>query len=145
MIKTNMIGVMLMAPSIIDKKSPRRGKRAEHQSTDSRRQTRRKHASRTPEQLRLSSRYFLKRSKIDISRNVKFLSERIPLSDSLFIFRGLRAVLRNKIAIFRGSRGRGRLRPVGLLSNIAPARKLTAQVLSLRAGASMDRAEIHGR
>ena len=66
-------------------------------------------------------------------------------SDAYFIFRELRAVLRNKIATFRGSRGRGRLRLVGLLSNIAPARRLTAQVLSLRAQASTDRAEIHGR
>ena len=66
--KTKMIGVMLMASSIIDKKSPRRGRRAEHQSTDSRRQTRRKHASRTLERLDLSSCYFLKRSKIDISQ-----------------------------------------------------------------------------
>jgi len=71
-----MIGVMLTACSIIDKKSPRRGTRAEHQSTDSTRQTRRKHAILIPEQLSLSSRYFLKRSKIEISRNVKFLSER---------------------------------------------------------------------
>jgi hypothetical protein len=76
MIKTNMIGVMLMASSIIDKKSPRRGKRAEYQSTDSRRQTRRKHASRILQRLDLSSRYFLKRSQIDISRGAKFLSER---------------------------------------------------------------------
>jgi len=63
---------MLMASSIIDKRSPRLGRRAEHQSTDSRRRTRKKHASLIPEQLSLSSRYFLKRSKIDISRNVKF-------------------------------------------------------------------------
>jgi hypothetical protein len=34
MIKTKMIGVMLMASSIIDKKSPRRGGRAEHRATD---------------------------------------------------------------------------------------------------------------
>jgi DnaJ-class molecular chaperone len=61
----------LMASSIIDKKSPRRGRRVERQSMDSRRQTRRKHASRTLERLDLSSRYFLKRSKIDISQNVK--------------------------------------------------------------------------
>jgi len=76
MIKTNMIDVMLMASPIIDKKSPQRGKRAKHQSTDSRRQTRKKHASRTLERLDLSSRYFLKRSQIDISRSAKFLSER---------------------------------------------------------------------
>src|SRR5207253_6717505 len=146
MIKMKTIGVVLMASSIIDKKSQRRGRRAEHQSTDSRRRTRRKHASRTLDRLDLSSRYFLKRSKIDISRNVKFLLERIPsFRIAYFIFRELRAALRNKIATFRGSRGRGHLRLVGLLSDIGLARRLTAQVLSLRAEASTDRAEIHGR
>src|SRR6266700_4642069 len=74
--KTKTISVALMASSIIDKKSPRPGCRPEHRATDSRRQTRREHASRTPERLDLSSRYFLKRSKIDISRSAKFLSER---------------------------------------------------------------------
>jgi hypothetical protein len=73
MIKTKMIGVMLMASSIIDKKSPRRGGRAEHRATDLRRRTRRKRSSLIPEQLSLSSRYFLKRSKIDISNDVKSL------------------------------------------------------------------------
>jgi len=76
MIKTKMIGAKLMASPIIDKKSPRLGRRAKHQSTDSRRQTRRKHASRTLERLDLFSCHFLKRSKIDISRGAKFLSER---------------------------------------------------------------------
>jgi hypothetical protein len=75
-IKTKMISVMLMSFSIIDKKSPRRGSPAEHRATDSRRRTRRKHASLIAEQLSLSSRYFLKRSKIEISRNVKFSWER---------------------------------------------------------------------
>jgi hypothetical protein len=74
MIKTKTIGVMLMASSIIDKKLPRRGCRAEHRATDSRLRTRRKRSSLIPEQLSLSSRYFLKRSKIDISQDVKFLS-----------------------------------------------------------------------
>jgi hypothetical protein len=68
---TKMIGVILMASSIIGKKSPRPGRRAEPQSTDLRRQTRRKHASPTLERLDLSSRYFLKRSKIDISEKVR--------------------------------------------------------------------------
>jgi hypothetical protein len=76
MIKTKTIVIVLMVSSIIDKKSPRRGRRAEHQSTDSRLRTRRKRSSLIPEQLSLSSRYFLKRSKIDISRSAKFLSER---------------------------------------------------------------------
>src|SRR6266576_1264623 len=58
MIKMKTIGVVLMALSIIGKKSPRRGRRAEHQSTDSRRQTRGKHACQTLERLDLSSRYF---------------------------------------------------------------------------------------
>src|SRR5258708_35628923 len=76
MIKTNTIGVMLMASSIIDKKSPRPGCRAVHRATGLRRRTRRKRSKLIPEQLSLSSRYFLKRSKIDISRGAKFLSKR---------------------------------------------------------------------
>src|SRR5437868_9899755 len=51
MIKTKTIGVMLMASSIIDKKLPRRGCRAEHRATDSRLRTRRKCSSLIPEQL----------------------------------------------------------------------------------------------
>jgi len=74
MIKTNTISVVLMTSSIIDRKLPRRGRRAEHQSTDSRRRTRRKHASLIAEQLSLSSRYFLKRSKIDISQEFEELN-----------------------------------------------------------------------
>jgi len=53
-----MISVMLMTCSVSDKKSPRRGRRVEPQSRDLRRQTRRKHASRTLERLDLSSCYF---------------------------------------------------------------------------------------
>jgi hypothetical protein len=71
--------------------------------------------------------------------------EAIRVTSLVSGFRELRAVLRNKIATFRGSRGCGPLRLVGLLSDIAPARRLTAQVLSLRAEASKDRAEIHER
>jgi len=74
MIKTKTVSVMLMAFSITDRKSLRRGRRAEHQSTDSRRRTRRKHASLIPERLSLSSRYFLKRSKIDISQEFEELN-----------------------------------------------------------------------
>src|SRR6266568_6619141 len=77
MIKMKTIGVVLMASSIIDKKSPRRGRRAEHQSTDSRRQTRRRDASRSLQRLDLSSYYFLKRSKIDISGNLRFLARSV--------------------------------------------------------------------
>ena len=69
-----MIGVTLIACSIIDKKSPRRGRRAEPQSTGLKGQTRTKHANRTLERLHLSSRYFLKRSKTEISEDVKLLS-----------------------------------------------------------------------
>src|SRR5207237_4683445 len=72
MIKTKTIGVMLMVSSIIDKKSPPRGGRAEHRATDSKLRTRRKPSSLIPEQSSLSSRYFLKRSKIDISGNLRF-------------------------------------------------------------------------
>src|SRR4029077_4181269 len=43
--KTNMIGVMLMASSIIDNKSLRRANLGEHRATDSRRRTRRKRPS----------------------------------------------------------------------------------------------------
>src|SRR6266542_3096228 len=66
-----MIGVKLMASSIIDKKSPRLGGRPEHRATDLRGRTRMKRSSLIPEQLSLSSRYFLKRSKIEISHNLK--------------------------------------------------------------------------
>src|SRR6266550_4497867 len=66
MIKMKTIGVVLMASSIIDKRSPRPGCRAE--ATDLRGRTRTKRSSLIPEQLSLSSRYFLKRSKIDISQ-----------------------------------------------------------------------------
>jgi hypothetical protein len=57
--------------SITGKKSPRPGCRAEHRATDLRWRTRRKRCSLIPEQLSLSSRYFLKRSKIDISEKVR--------------------------------------------------------------------------
>src|SRR6266513_182444 len=69
MIKTSISGVMLMASSIIEKKSQGRENRAELRATDSKRRTRRKRSSRR--WLNSSSRYFLKRSKIDISQNVK--------------------------------------------------------------------------
>jgi hypothetical protein len=75
MIKTKTIGVVLMASLIIDKKSPPPGGRAGHRATDLRWRTKRKRASLIPEQLSLFSRYFLKRSKIDISRSAKFFSE----------------------------------------------------------------------
>src|SRR6266576_3982201 len=75
MIKTKTIVIVLMASSIIDKKSPRRECRPEHRATDLRRRTRRKRSSLIPEQLSLSSRYFLKRSKIYISGNLRFSSE----------------------------------------------------------------------
>jgi hypothetical protein len=73
MIKKKTIGVMLMVFSIIDKKLPRRGCRPEHRATDSRRRTRMKRSSLIPEQLSLSSRYFLKHSKIDISQKFEVL------------------------------------------------------------------------
>src|SRR5438445_4708306 len=72
MIKMKTIGVVLMVSSIIDKKSPRRECRPEHRTTDSRLRTRRKRSSLIPEQLSLSSRYFLKLPKIDISGNLRF-------------------------------------------------------------------------
>jgi len=76
MIKTKTIGVMLMASSIIEKKSQGRENRAEHRATDSRLRTRRRRSSLIPEQLSLSSRYFLKRSKTDISQKFEELLNR---------------------------------------------------------------------
>jgi len=73
MTKTNMIGVMLMLAPIIDKKSQGRESRAERRATGSKLRTKRKRSS---QRLNLSSHSFLKRSKIDISQNVKFLSQR---------------------------------------------------------------------
>jgi hypothetical protein len=72
MIKTKTISVVLMVSSIIDKKSPRRGCRPEHQATDLRGRTRMKRSSLSLGRFDLSSYYFLKRSKTDISQNVKF-------------------------------------------------------------------------
>jgi hypothetical protein len=66
-----MVSVMLMASSIIDKKLPRLVNLGEHRATDSRQRTRRKHGSPTLWRLDLSSRYFLKRSKIYILQNMK--------------------------------------------------------------------------
>src|SRR6266478_3566741 len=68
MIKMKTIGVVLMVSSIIDKKSPRPGCRAEHRTTDSRGRTRTKHPSLSLGRLNVSSCYFLKRSKTDISQ-----------------------------------------------------------------------------
>jgi hypothetical protein len=76
MIKTKTIVIVLMVSSIIDKKSPRPECRPEHRATGLRRQTRMKRSSLSLQQSDLSSRYFLKRSKIDISRSAKFLWER---------------------------------------------------------------------
>jgi hypothetical protein len=69
--KTKMIGVMLIAFRVTGKKSPQRGGRAEHRATDLRLRTRMKRSSLIPVQLSLSSRYFLKRLKTDISQTVK--------------------------------------------------------------------------
>ena len=80
-----------------------------------------------------------------LSRRERHTNRKVASARLVSGLRELRAVLRNKIATFRGSRGRGRPRRVGLLSDIASARRLTAQVLSLRAEANRDRAEIHGR
>src|SRR4029077_12399590 len=71
MIKTSISGVMLIAPSVIETKSQGREDRAELRATDSRLRTRRKRSSRR--WLNSSSRYFLKRSKAEISQNAKFL------------------------------------------------------------------------
>ena len=67
MSSTKTIGVRL-----IGKKSPGQRRQAELRSTDSRRQTRKRRSSLRLALLDLSSRYFLKHSNKDISRNVKF-------------------------------------------------------------------------
>jgi hypothetical protein len=65
MMRAQTIGVMLMAPSVIEKKSQGRENRAEPRATDSQRRTRRKRSSRR--WLNSSSCYFFKRLKTDIS------------------------------------------------------------------------------
>src|SRR5260370_1315331 len=71
MTSTKTIGVRLMGGKL-----PGRGWRAELRATDSTRRTRRKRPSLSLSRFYSSSRYFLKRSKTDISQNVKFLSAR---------------------------------------------------------------------
>jgi len=66
MMRAKTSGVRLMASSIIEKKSQGRENRAELRATDSKRRTGRKRSSRR--WLNSSSRYFLKRSKIDTSQ-----------------------------------------------------------------------------
>src|SRR5260370_30215728 len=58
------------------RKSPQPGCRAEHRATDLRGRTRMKRSSLSLSRSYLSSRYFLKRPKIAISRSAKFLSKR---------------------------------------------------------------------
>jgi hypothetical protein len=74
--KTKMIGVMLMASSIIDKRSLRRECRKERPAMDLRRQTRRKRSTLSLGRLNLSSCYFLKHSKTDISQKFEELLNR---------------------------------------------------------------------
>jgi hypothetical protein len=71
----NTIDVRLMAYSFSGKRSSGRESRGECRATDSRRRTRMKHSNLILQQSDLSSCFFLKRLKIDISQNVKFLSE----------------------------------------------------------------------
>ena len=74
MMRAKTIGVMLMASSIIEKKSQGRENRAELRATDSKRRTRRKRSSRR--WLKSSSRYFLKLLKTDISQKFEELLNR---------------------------------------------------------------------
>jgi hypothetical protein len=74
MMRAKTIGVMLMASSIIEKKSQGRENRAELRATDSKRRTRRKRSSRR--WLNSSSRYFLKHSKIGISERIEIFPAR---------------------------------------------------------------------
>jgi hypothetical protein len=71
-----MIGVILMASSIIDKRSLRRECRKERPTMDLRRQTRRKRSTLSLGRLNLSSCYFLKHSKIDISERIEIFPAR---------------------------------------------------------------------
>jgi hypothetical protein len=128
----NTIGVMLMAPSIIDKKSPRRGWQEEHRATDLRRRTRRKSPSLSLGRLDLSSWYFLKHSKIDISQKdeiscrtdfaiphchcpniVLWLRPRVPQNRNVFIVRRLQRVVCSKRRSFdfKPSRSRYQTEP----------------------------------
>ena len=68
---TRMKTAMLMAPSIIDKKSLGRGSPTEPQATDLRQRTRRKCSILGLGKLRLSSYNFLTDSKADISTNLR--------------------------------------------------------------------------
>ena len=65
------IDVRLMAYSFSGKRSSGREGRRERPATDSKQRTRTKRSSLSLQQSDLSSRYILKHSKIDISRNVK--------------------------------------------------------------------------
>ena len=71
MIKMKTIDVRLMAYSFSGKRSSWREGRRERPATDSKQRTRTKRSSLSLQQWDLSSRYILKHSKIDISRNVK--------------------------------------------------------------------------
>jgi len=71
MIKMKTIDVRLMAYSFSGKRSSGREGRRERPATDLWWQTRTKRSNRGLEGLNLSSRYILKRSKIDISQNVR--------------------------------------------------------------------------
>jgi hypothetical protein len=70
--KRRMTSTKTTGVRLIGKKSPGQRRQAELRSTDSRRQTRKRRSSLSLALLDLSSRYFLKHSNKDISRNVKF-------------------------------------------------------------------------
>ena len=66
--KRKTISIMVMASSLIDKRSLRRECRKERPAMDLRRETRRKRSTLSLERLDLSSCYFLKHFEIDISQ-----------------------------------------------------------------------------
>jgi hypothetical protein len=140
MIKTKTIVIVLMISSIIDKKSPRQGCRPEHRATDLRGRTRMKRSSLSLGRLDLSSRYFLKRSKIDISQKVKFLSTRLnresgDLCDTDCSQPTIRA---QKYAAIRQTRGLTIVNPTAVLRSTRVEKRVPAPALFGASPISLD-------
>jgi hypothetical protein len=122
MIKMKTIDVRLMAYSLSGKRSSGREGRREHRATDSRQRTRTKRSNRGLEGLNLSSRYFLKRSKTDIARNVKFFRH------GLIAGRAIRAmpscyqptIRAQRYAAIRNTRGLTIVNPTAMLETKDP-------------------------
>jgi hypothetical protein len=128
MIKTRMMGVTLMT-LVIGKKLPRRGGRPEHRATDSRWQTRKRRSSLSLALLDLSSRYFLKHSNKDISRNVKFFRHALSA-------RAIRAmpscyqptIRAQRYAAIRQTSGLSIVNPTAMLETKGPVKCLSVEI-----------------